>query len=130
MDGKIEQNVCIKFCVKLSKPATKTIEMLREAFGEHFLSLTAVFECHSCFEAGQQSVEDDEHSGRPSTSKTIKSVEKIRELTHKDRRRTIHELADTTGISYGVCQGILRENLNMRHIAAKFVPRLLINDQK
>jgi hypothetical protein len=42
----------------------------------------------------------------------------------------IHELADTVGISYGVCQGILTENLNMHHIAAKFVLWLLTNDQK
>jgi hypothetical protein len=35
MDGKIEQRVCIKFCVKLSKSANETLEMLREAFGEH-----------------------------------------------------------------------------------------------
>jgi hypothetical protein len=34
------------------------------------------------------------------------------------------------GFSYGVWQEILTENLNMRHIAAKFVPRLLANDQK
>jgi hypothetical protein len=45
MDGKIEQYVCIKFCVKLGKSATETLEMLREAFGEHSLSRTAVFEC-------------------------------------------------------------------------------------
>jgi superfamily II DNA/RNA helicase len=43
MDGKIEQRVCIKFCVNLGKSATKTLEMLREAFGEHSLSRTAVF---------------------------------------------------------------------------------------
>jgi hypothetical protein len=30
----------------------------------------------------------------------------------------------TAGISYGVCQEILTENLNMRHTAAKFVPRI------
>jgi hypothetical protein len=58
------------------------------------------------------------------------NVEKCRELIHEDRRRTIHELADTVGLSYGVCQGILTENLNMCRIAAKFVPRLLTNDQK
>jgi hypothetical protein len=52
MDGKIEQHVCIKFCVKLSKSATKTLEMLREAFGEHSLSQTVVFEWHSRFRAG------------------------------------------------------------------------------
>jgi hypothetical protein len=57
------------------------------------------------------SVEDDECSGRPSTSKTTENVEKIRELIHEDRRRTIHELADTVGISYGVFQEILTEKL-------------------
>jgi hypothetical protein len=42
MDGKIEQHVCVKFCVKLDKSATETPEMLREAFGEHCLSRSAV----------------------------------------------------------------------------------------
>jgi hypothetical protein len=44
MDGKIEQRVCINFCVKLGKSTTETLEMLREAYGEHSLSRTAVFE--------------------------------------------------------------------------------------
>jgi hypothetical protein len=35
MDGKIEQRVCIKFCVMLGKSAIETLEMLCEAFGEH-----------------------------------------------------------------------------------------------
>jgi hypothetical protein len=61
------------------------------------LSRAAVFEWHSCFKAGRVSVED-ERSGRPSTSKTTENVEKIRELIHEDRRRTIHELADTVGM--------------------------------
>jgi hypothetical protein len=63
------------------------------------------------------SVEDNERSGRQSTSKTTQNVEKIRELIHGNRRRTIHELADTAGISYGVSQEILTENFNMRRTA-------------
>jgi hypothetical protein len=47
MDGKIKQCVCIKFCVKLGKSNTETLEMLHEAFGEHSLSQTVVFEWHS-----------------------------------------------------------------------------------
>jgi hypothetical protein len=130
MDGKIEQRVCIKFCLKLGKSATETLEMLREAFGEHSLSRTSVFEWHSRFKAGRASVEDDERSRRPSIRKMIEYVEKILELIHDDRRLTTHELTDTVGISYGVFQEILIENLDMRRIAAKFVPRLLTNDQK
>jgi hypothetical protein len=42
MDGKIEQHVCIKFCMKLSKSTTETLEMLRETFAEHSLSQTAI----------------------------------------------------------------------------------------
>jgi hypothetical protein len=44
IDGKIEQHVCIKFCVKLGKSATETLEIFREAFGEHSLCWTAFFE--------------------------------------------------------------------------------------
>jgi hypothetical protein len=121
MDGKIEQHVCIKFCVQLIKSATVTLEMVHKAFGEHPLSPTVVFEWHSRVKASRVSVEDDERSGLPSTSKMTENFEKIREI-HKDCCRTIHELADTVGISYGVCQEILTENLNMRRIAVKFVP--------
>jgi hypothetical protein len=63
MDGKIEQRVCIKCYVKLGKSATETLEILREAFGEHSLIRTAVFEWHSRFKTGRVSVEDDESSG-------------------------------------------------------------------
>jgi hypothetical protein len=44
MDGKIKQCVCIKFCMKLDKSATETLEMICEAFGGHSLSQAAVFE--------------------------------------------------------------------------------------
>jgi hypothetical protein len=86
MDGKIEQHVHIKFCVKLGKSATETLEMFHGAFGEISLSRRAVFEWYSRFKAGRVSVEDDECSGRPSTSKIIENVEKVRELIHKDCR--------------------------------------------
>jgi hypothetical protein len=69
-DGKIEQCVCVKFCPKLSKSTTETLEMLCEAFGERCLSRAAVFERHSRFRAGRLSVDDVKCSGWPSTSKT------------------------------------------------------------
>jgi hypothetical protein len=82
MDGKIEQYVCIKFCVKLGKSATETSEMLHEVFGEHSLSRTVVSEWHARFKAGRVSVEDDKCSGRPSTSKTTEMLKKF-EIFHR-----------------------------------------------
>jgi hypothetical protein len=46
MDGKIEQPVSINFYVKIGKSATETLEKLSEAFREHYLSRTTVFEWH------------------------------------------------------------------------------------
>jgi hypothetical protein len=41
------------------------------------------------------SAEDDKRLEWTSTSKTTENVQKIWELIHKDRCRTIHELTDT-----------------------------------
>jgi hypothetical protein len=60
INGKTEQCICIKFCLKPGKSATETAEMLREAFGERYLSWTGVTEWHSRFKNGQGSDEDDE----------------------------------------------------------------------
>jgi hypothetical protein len=116
MNGKIEQHVCIIYCVKLGKSTTETLEMLREAFGEHSLNRTVGSEWRKSFKPGIVSVEDDKRPGRPSTSKMTENVEKFRKLIKEARRRTIHELADNVDISYAVCQELLTENLNMRRI--------------
>jgi hypothetical protein len=47
MDCKIKQRVCIKFCVKLHKSATGTLEELEKAFGEHSSSQIVVFDWYS-----------------------------------------------------------------------------------
>jgi hypothetical protein len=43
MVSKVEQLVCIKFCVQLDKSATETLEMHREACGEHFFKSDSGF---------------------------------------------------------------------------------------
>jgi hypothetical protein len=75
MDRKIEQLVCIKFCLWLSISATETLEMLRVAFGKHSLSRAAAFEWYSRFKVSCISVDDDERSGRPCTCKMTENVE-------------------------------------------------------
>jgi len=57
-------------------------------------------------------------------------VETVRRLGHEDRRRTINDIAAILNVSYGTAQTILTCDLNMRRVAAKFVPRLLTLKQK
>ena len=104
--------------------------MLKEAFGEQALSQARTFEWFKRFKDGRESVEDDKHSGRPSTCTTPEMIAKVREVILEDRRQTIHDVCNRVGLSYGSCQCILADELNMRRIAAKFVPRLLNNDQR
>jgi len=43
---------------------------------------------------------------------------------------TVQEVADEVGIRIGSCHQIFTEKLQMRRVSAKFVPRLLTDDQK
>jgi len=51
-------------------------------------------------------------------------------LILQNRHLTIREIAEDVGISFGSCQAILTEKLNMHRVAAKFVPCVLTEDQK
>jgi len=76
------------------------------------------------------SVDDDPHLGRPSTSKTDDNGAKVYEVIHSNCRLTVREVAEEVSIPKTVCHEILTENLGIHRIAAKFVPRLLTDDQK
>jgi len=107
--------------------------MLKEAFGEQALSQARSFEWFKCFKDDWESVADNKSSGQPSTYTTPEMITKVSEVILEDRRQTIHGVCNHVGLSYlsyGSCQYILADELNMRRIASKFVPRLLNNDQR
>jgi hypothetical protein len=120
----------LKFCFKLNKTAAETHRRLKEAFGEQALSQARTFEWFKCFKDGRECVEDRKHSGRPSTCTTPEMIAKVREIILQDRRQTIHNVCNRVGLSYASCQCLLADELNTRRIAAKFVLRLLNNDQR
>ena len=125
-----EQRVCVKFCFLLGKSAAETVLMLQEAFKEEALSKTQVYEWYSRFKGGEMSCEDQPRFGRPSTSRNDENLEQVRNAINADRRRTIDEILEITGLSWSSCQRILTDDLNMKRVSAKFVPRLLTEDQK
>jgi AraC-like DNA-binding protein len=124
-----EQSFCIKFCQKLGMTATETYELLQQAFGETALSRSKTFEWYSRFKNGRTSIDDDPHTGRPSTARTNETVDRVNAVIRGNRRLTIREIADELNLSFGTCQTILTQDLGMRRMSAKLVPRLLTQDK-
>jgi len=75
------------------------------------------------------SVGENPRHGRTSTSTNDNHVERVRAVIRDNRRLTVREVADEVGISIGSCHQIFTEKLQMRRVSAKFVPRLLTDDQ-
>jgi len=73
---------------------------------------------------------DQPRSGQPSTSRMDENIAIICELIFEDRRTTTDDLIDLSGVSWSSCQWILSEELQMKRVAAKFVPHVLTADQK
>ena len=102
--------------------------MQQEAFGDNAMSQSKTFLWYRCFKDGRTSV-DDGHSGRPSTSTILENIAKVHEAILADHKQTIHDACEIVGLSYGTVQCLLVDNLNMRRISARFVPRLLSDDR-
>jgi len=67
MDQRTEQQVCIRFCANLGKSATETLTMIQQASKDQSLSRVQVFQWHAQFKTSCTSVDDDEHTGRPTS---------------------------------------------------------------
>ena len=126
-----QQRVCIKFCIKNGSNGAQTLEMLEKCFGNDTLTRSNVFCWHERFRSGgRESVEDDERSGRPSTAKTGENINKIKGWMSVSRKLTIREIAEELNIAYRSAQDILVNNLGLRRVAAKLVPKDLTFMQK
>ena len=89
-----EQRTCIKFCFNLIETAAETHRMLQKAFGDNAMSQSKTFLWYKRFKDGRTSVDDDECSGRPSTSTTPENIANVREAILADRRQTIHDVCE------------------------------------
>jgi hypothetical protein len=91
--------------------------MIQQAFGDQNLNPTQVFQRHIRFKTGRTSVDDNEHTGRPTSCTTLETFARIQELVRQDRRRTIHDIAEEVDIDSGTCQRVLMKELGTHRVA-------------
>ena len=82
------------------------------------------------FSEGPEDVNDKERVERPSTSTTDKNIDEVKKIVLTNRRITVREVVEDLNISIGPCHSIFTNNLGMRRMIAKFVPKLLNFHQK
>ena len=98
MTEKQDQRICIKFCFQLGKTSSQTIEMMQKAFRNECMSKTRIKEWYNRLKGGRTSVDSDSRSGRPSTTKTLDNIERVRLAIEGDRRLTVRELENDLGM--------------------------------
>lgn len=79
----MEQRANIKFCFKLDKILTETVELMRQIYRDDCLLRMLVFMRYSCSKA-EQKTNDDSKSGRPKGVTIDELNEKVREIITVD----------------------------------------------
>ncbi|XP_065301834.1 protein GVQW3-like [Dermacentor albipictus] len=130
MAERLEQRNCIKFCQKLGDSQAEIIRKIQTAFGDGAKSSTRIREWYIRFKDFRTSVESEPRSGRQSTCRNDQVIAEVNAVVMHDRRVTTREIAEEVGISTFSAHSIMTEDLAMKRVAAKFVPKLLTVEQK
>jgi hypothetical protein len=133
MTERVEQRYCTKFCQKLGDSKAQkaqTIQKIQQAFGDDAMGATQIKEWFNRFKDGHTLADSGQRSRKLSTSWNANIIENVRSLILEDRRLTVREIADKVGISTGSAHSILTEDLHMCRVVAKFVPKLLLQEQQ
>ena len=77
---------------------------------------------------GRESIDDDERPGRP-TEIGDAIIDDIRHAVQEDGRITVREISELFDLSTSTVHTILTENLKLERLSARWVPRLLKEDE-
>jgi len=98
MQRRLEQRYAIKFCAKLGKSGSEALQLLRTACDDAVLCSAQVFRWHKAFKDERDSVEDEQRTGRPSTSRTENNVARVKAVLDRDRRLNVRLIAEDVGL--------------------------------
>ncbi|UYV74719.1 hypothetical protein LAZ67_12000679 [Cordylochernes scorpioides] len=84
MDRKFEQRICIKFCYKIGKSASETLDVLKLAFGNENVNKPTTFRWFSRFKNGMESVKDEKRVGRPILYRNPEKLTKMLEMVEEN----------------------------------------------
>ena len=121
-----EQRFYVKIAVLRGRNANECHSELTEALSNRALPYRTVARWAAAFQRGRVASADMRRTGRPRTVRTDVARTVFAQCSDDDRRWSLQELQAHTEIEQATVHKILREDLHMRKIAAKWVPHTLI----
>jgi len=103
--------------------------MLVHIYEDNAMKKTAVYKWVKHFSEGRESAIDEERSGRPATSRTEEHIAKVCQIVRENRWLTVRSIAEQVNIDKETVRKILTEELDMRMVCAKMVPKELTEEE-
>jgi histone-lysine N-methyltransferase SETMAR len=127
---KIEYHAVKKFFVKEGLTPNEIYSKYIKVYRDSSPSFSTVKKWAAEFRRGRSSLEVDPREGRPKSATTPEIIEQVHDITLDDWRMKVREIAETIRISKERVGYIFHEELDMKKLCARWVPRLLTADQK
>jgi len=127
--NNIETRTVIKFFFLQGKAPKEIHAILIETLGEYSPSYSTVKKWVAQFKRSDFSTCDAPRPGRPKTVTTLEIIDQIHELILEDRRISAKSNVEKLGISRERVGPIIHEDLDLRKLSAKWVPKCLNADQ-
>jgi hypothetical protein len=113
-----------------ARKSANEIKILTDAaFGDKSLTKTAIYNILKKVKAGE-TTDDLLHLNAKKTKRTQDIIAAVAADVNVDRRVKCMDLATAHGVSYGTMQNILHKELGLVKKSARWVPKLLSEDQK
>ena len=123
---KLEIRAVIKYFYLKGLTATQVKSILYSTLPSNTIVKRRVSE----FRMERTSTSDEPRSERPNEVTNLEMILTIHKIVMDDRRLKVREIAEAVGTSSESVHNILHENLDVKKLCARWVPRLLTLDQK
>ena len=120
------------FVVNLARAghsANSILENVQKAFGPNFMGKTQVYKILAAVTDNKE-MADQRAGNAVKTVQTAEVIEAMRVFVEEGRRVTFTDIQDAFGLSAGTVNALLKEDLGLVKKSARWVPRLLSDDQK
>lgn len=129
-EEQIEYRAVIKFLTLEGQSPSDIHDRMLKVYNEKCPSKATVYTWVNETKWRRDSLRDLPRSGRPKTVSVEEIIQKVEEFVMTDRRVKVREIANKMGISTERVWKILHEDLGMKKVCARWVPKLLTPSQK